>query len=142
MLLLLLAACGGGLTGHWTGNIACGDEDAQGVLSFDLDLEKEDDDSYVGTGLIGFSGVFEISGAMRDYVSTQTLDPVELSLEAPSGAQQVEMTGTVVECHTTIDGEESDQGCGNDSVTYAFDWDGADTLAFAEGDCAGDLSRD
>lgn len=138
-LLPLLLACGGGLAGTWAGEIPCADEDADGTLSASFTLEEEGEATYVGAGEIGFSGTFEISGAWREYVSTQTLDPVELTLD--EDGEDVALEGVVVDCQTTIDGQDSDSGCGNDTVEWALTWDGGDALAYQEGDCDGQLVR-
>lgn len=141
LLLSLLAACSAPLTGVWTGDIPCGDEDADGVIPVELELSKIDATTYIGTGQIGFEGEFEINGQWQEYVSTQWLEELEARLEEPRGAQEVELTADVVDCETTIGGQPSDQGCGNDSIEWTLQWDGADTMSYDEGDCSGDITR-
>ena len=65
-------------------------------------MSKTSATTYVGTGEIGFLGEFEINGQWQEYSSTQWLEEVELTLQEPTGAQEVELTADVVDCETTI----------------------------------------
>lgn len=140
VLLPLLAACGDAYSGSWLGEIPCQDEDFDGALTIALELDRSDDGvTWTGTGQVGFSGSVEMSGAWREYVSTQVLDPVELTVDGETAT----IDGEVVDCSTTIDGEASDQGCGNDTVHYDVVPDGDGVLRVGEegDDCQGEILR-
>lgn len=142
-LLLPLLACQGAPAGSWAGELACGDEDSDGVIAASFDLRRQDERVYEGPGEVSFTGTFEIEGAWRDYAEVQTFDPLVLTLAEPTGAQDVTLSGTPATCVTTVDGvQTSDQCSEGEAVEWTLSWDGADVLSLDQGDCTGELVRD
>lgn len=142
-LVLLLMACAGAPAGRWQGEITCGDEDGDGVITAALDLGKEDETTFSGPGEVDFTGIFEFEGVPRDYAEEVDYDEVVLMLEEPSGAQEVTLSGAATSCQTTVDGQVTSTDCtaGND-LDWTLQWDGKSSLTMDMGDCAGELTRD
>ncbi|MCK6501816.1 hypothetical protein L6R53_00180 [Myxococcota bacterium] len=142
-LPFLLLACQGAPAGSWSGALACGDEDSDGVIAASFDLRRQDERTFQGPGEVSFTGTFEIQGAWRDYVEAQTFDAITLSLTDPAGPQDVALTGSPVTCVTSVDGEQtSDQCSEGEELDWTMSWDGGDSLSVDQGDCTGELLRD
>jgi len=141
---LLLPGCAGGApAGHWSGELSCSDADMEGVESLDLDLARLDELHFSGPGSLSFQGQIEMSGAWRDFVSTLGFDTLELGLGQPRGAQTVTLAGSAVSCDSTVDGQVIQSSCDHgESADYELEWDGADTMTYDVGDCAGAFVRD
>lgn len=143
LLLLLLAGCASAPAGHWSGELTCGDEDSDGIISIDFDLSQDDDTTYSGPGNMSFAGTFELEGSWRQYEESIDYDTVTATLAEPSGAQDIHLVGEATSCTTWIDGVPAVLECnGGDDLDLTLAWDGADTISGDQGDCTGDLLRD
>lgn len=142
MLLAVLLACSSSPAGRWSGEIACADEDGEGTITVDLRLRREEALRLRGPGEVDFDGQFRIQGAWRSYREELDFDELLLELESEGGPQEARLRGEAVQCQTWVDGTLSSADCdGGDALDWVLQWDGADRLQYAAGDCAGELRR-
>ena len=70
---------------------------------------------------------------------------MEVELESPRGAQDLDIQSDLARCRIYIDGELVDDECGDDEPSGPSDseweWDGEDTIDISSDDCEGELER-
>ncbi len=119
------------IEGTWSGTMDCSDPSGWMEMDVDLPLVDQGDDEFSGH----FEGVGESTLGGDPYPLRLEADIV-LEFTAESGAQA--LTADWSNCETWIGDEYSDAPC---DFGGTWDWDGADIISMADGDCDLALTR-